>query len=539
MADVQQIKAQRDRFLAFSFASADLFIETEKDGSVIFALGSSKSLTGFDEKALLGRQWLELFSPADRTNLIRFSQNGKPGRRWGPLEVRFADEFSKRSAIVSAIRMPEGDHTYVTVSLLTDVMARMATINMQQDSFKLLNKDSFLQVAREALEIARSLGCAIELTLLEIPDCQQLRDRLGRDWWANFIQALGRILGMNALDGKAASEIQEGRYCVIHDQAVNSAAIREQIVALAKKLDPSEKGFSIHSRTISGDLRALGERDATKAVIYTISEFQRLGLALTIDSLNNSFPAYAKANAQKIQQFRSMVETLSFDMFFQPVIDLESRDCLYFEMLARFRGEESAQEWVILGEDIGMSPDFDIAVCERALNYLQYKSQGRRSRFAINLSGRSIQSDGFLKAIMAKLAQHKGASERLVFEITDSSAIQDLTAAARFIHLLRSENYKVCLDDFGTSEAALQCLDKLGADYLKIDNQYTRKILHSERDRILVRNLVRLCEEKKIPVLAEKIENVEEAAALQELGIGIGQGFLYGKPMPKPDYSNV
>jgi EAL domain-containing protein (putative c-di-GMP-specific phosphodiesterase class I) len=206
-------------------------------------------------------------------------------------------------------------------------------------------------------------------------------------------------------------------------------------------------------------------------------------------------------------------------------------------MLSRFRGESTTQEWIIFGEDIGMAPSFDMAVCERALNYLQYKSQGRRTKFAVNLSGLSIQNEHFFKNLTAKLASFKGAADRIMFEITESAAIQDLDAVSKYVQILRDQGYKVCLDDFGAGAAAFQYLQKLPVDYVKIDGQYTRRVVASERDRVLLKNLANMCGDLGIAVVAEQIELPEQAEIMRDMGIALGQGFLFARPNAKPEYA--
>ncbi len=536
--DVKAVKDQRDRFLAFALASSDLFLEIGDKGAVAFVFGAPKSVTGVDEKTLAGRPWLELFSNKDQARLEQLIQQARPGVRCGPLQVTLDGALGGgRTAIMTGIKMPDTTSFYITVGFLTPLMERLARILHEQEDFNLLNKDEFIRNANDTLSTARSIGQNVDMTLLEIADSKAVKKRMGQENWEGFTMALTRILSESAADGQAAGQIAEGRYSVIHDKSITADAIRSQIASLTQQTDPEGKGFDISTKTVSADLRTLNEREASKALIYTLNEFERKGNGLTIDNLNNSFKAYVTANAHKIQMFKSMIETLSFELHFQPIVDMRNLECAHYEMLSRFRGEGSPQEWVIFGEDIGMAAELDIAVCERALNYLQYKSQGRRTRFAINLSGQSIQSEAFFKSLMTKLGQYKGASERLMFEITESTAIQDLELVRRHIQILQSENFKVCMDDFGAGAASFQYLQSLPVNYVKIDGQYTRKIVTSERDRVMVLNLARMCHDLGIAVVAEQIEEQQQADMMLDMGITLGQGYLFARPMPKPEYT--
>ena len=534
----QKLKNQRDRFLAFSFASADLFIEMDANGVVTFALGAAKGLSGISDKALIGRNWLDLFSMRDRRTLTALMDGrAQPGQRCGPYHVKMDDMLcGGREAIVTAIKMPDRENFYVTVGFLNDLMVQMAKMVREQEEHVLLDKDTFLHAAQESLDLARTMGREVDMTLLDIPEAQKVKERVGDDNWNKLTKSITGILGTHSIDGHAAAQIAEGRYSVIHDKNINSDTLRFQIEELSKQADPEGNGVEVGSKTVTSDLQSLSEREASKALVYTINEFERKGAALNIDTLNTGFKAYVSANAHKIHQFKTMIEQLSFDLYFHPIVDMKTLECSHFEMLSRFRGGGSTQEWVIFGEDIGMAPDFDIAVCERAINYLLYKSSGRRSVFAINLSGQSIQNEQFFKTLMAKLSLHKDLAQRLIFEITESTTITQLEMVNKFIKILQAAGYRICLDDFGTGSGSFQYLQQLDVDYIKINGLYTKKILESERDKILIKNLVRMCNDLNITTIAEKVELKKQADTMKELGVAMGQGYFFATPGSKPDY---
>jgi EAL domain-containing protein (putative c-di-GMP-specific phosphodiesterase class I) len=533
----QKLKNQRDLFLAFAFAASDLFLEVGKDGTVLFALGAAKALTGIDHDTLVGRAWLGIFTQRDHPQLIMMRKRARAGERVGPYLVALDENIGEgQKAIVTGIRMPDKESFYITLAFSSAIMEQVAAAT---ESLHLLDKDDFIDAAREVMDIARGTQQNLEMTLLDIPESKTIRERVGADVWDKFTQSITELLSTQSVDGQAAAMIGEGRYSVIHDNNIDSETLRSQIENFAKQQDPSGEGFEIVSKTVTADLESLSERETTKALIYTINEFERKGAGLNIENLNSGFKAYVTANAQKIQQFKSMVETLSFDFHFQPVVNLETLECVHYEMLSRFRQEGSTQEWIIFGEDIGMAADFDIAVCERAINYLLYKGGTSRTRFAVNLSGQSIQNEQFFKTLYAKLSLHKDLASRLIFEITESTTITELDLVNKFIGQLQETGFEVCLDDFGAGSASFQYLQKLHVNYVKIDGQYTQKLLSSRRDAVLIKNLAQMCHDLDIRVIAERIEYEGQLERLRAYNIGYGQGFLFGHPLPKPQYNKT
>lgn len=537
MDKLTSIKNQRDRFLAFSFASADLFLEVGETNIIDFALGAAQTLTGINDKSLIGQNWLDIFSREDRPTLTKMRARAKAVERCGPFLVTLDEKLGKgQRAILTAIKMPGTEKIYITLGFSNTMMIELSNAISQRDEYRLLDKDNFLISARDAIDVARTMGQDLDMTLLDIENIGEIKDRMGEDWWGTFRAAVTELLCSHSTDGQSAAEIDDGRYSIIHDKTVTTESLLAQLTALAAEKAPDEKDFEIKSKTVQADIQSLSERETSKALVYTINEFERKGTTLNIETLNTGFKAYVSANAHKIQQFKTMIEQLNFDFHYQPIVDIETLAVSHYEMLARFKDHGSTQEWIIFGEDIGMAADFDIAVCERAINYLLYKSQGRNTKFAVNLSGQSIQNEQFFKTLLAKLDPHAHLSKRIIFEITESTTIKELDMVNNFIGILQERGFKVCLDDFGAGSASFQYLQKLHIDYLKIDGQYTRKLLTSQRDAVMVKNLARMCADLGITVIAEVVEKIEQARMIRDMGIPLAQGFLYSRPLPKPDF---
>ncbi len=538
MADDKNIKEQRDRFLAFSFASSDLFIEVSEDGKITYALGAAKGLTGVEDDTLSGVHWLDVFARIDRPTLVALYAKAKPVQRCGPILVSIDPKFGEgRKAVLTAIKMPDSEKFYITLGFTSVLMARTGEMLKVTEEKDLLDKETFLHAAKEALNMARNLNQEVDLTLLDFTDMDSFRQRLDKDGWKDFTDTIGGYLRSRSLDGRSAAEISEGRFGILHDKEIESEMLRSQMSEIARQADPSGEDVTIKSKTVTSDLDTISERDATKAILYTINEFQRKGTELTIETLNTSFKAYISANAQKVSQFNEMLRQQTFNMYFQPIVELNNGyDAIHFEMLSRFLDGGSTLEWIMFGEDIGMAPEFDMAVLDRTLNYLRYKSSGRRSRFSINISGQSIQNSRFFDKMFDKLLANKEYAERLIFEITESSQIEDLQKVGNHIACLRGEGFQVCLDDFGAGSASFQYLQALHVDYLKIDGQYTKGIMTSERDTVMVKNLISMCRDLDIKVIAEMIETEEQLYRIRHLGAEYAQGYLFSKPRPKPEY---
>jgi EAL domain-containing protein (putative c-di-GMP-specific phosphodiesterase class I) len=536
MSENQEIKSQRDRFLAFSFASSDLFIEVSIDGSILYALGATKGMTGFDETEIIGKKWLNLFSVYDQAQVIHLYETSKTGKRCGPLLVELNELVTKRKAVFTGIKMPGSNKFYITLAFGNLIMSKIAGALGPSGNKKALTREGFIEQAKDTLELARSLGQNVDMTLLDFSPTQEDRKRMGEKNWSALVSSMASFLQTQSADGQAAAEIADGRFSIIHNQDIDHEYLRKRMESIALENDPENQGVEILTKTLSSDLTNLSDRDAARALVYTINEFERNGTSLTIENLNSGFKAFAETNAQKIKEFKALIERLDFSLFFQPIVNLKTMEVSHYEMLSRFKTGDTL-EWVMFGEDIGMAPEFDIAVIERAINHINFKAGASRTKFSVNISGQSIEDETFLQKLEEKLAKNKDIKERLQFEITESSHITDLDKVNDFIEKLQKDGFKVALDDFGAGATSFQYLQKLKVDCVKIDGKYIRKLLSSQRDAAMVKNLTQMCKDLGISVVAEYVEETAQCDILKELGVDYGQGYLFGKPESAPSFT--
>jgi diguanylate cyclase (GGDEF)-like protein len=151
--------------------------------------------------------------------------------------------------------------------------------------------------------------------------------------------------------------------------------------------------------------------------------------------------------------------------------------------------------------------------------------------FSINVSGQSIGSKGFFDFVSAELAKGDIPGHKLIFEITESAAIDSFTHAEEFVRHLRRYGCRFSLDDFGVGFSSYSYLKKLKVDYLKIDGSFIRDMLRNEVDVALVSSMNETSRFLGIKTIAESVENEETLEKLREIGVDYVQGYHTGRPM--------
>jgi EAL domain-containing protein (putative c-di-GMP-specific phosphodiesterase class I) len=215
------------------------------------------------------------------------------------------------------------------------------------------------------------------------------------------------------------------------------------------------------------------------------------------------------------------------------VVDLKTGLAHHHEALVRFEDGGSPFQLIRMAEEFDLIEELDHAIAEMAVKRLVSDRTGDL-KLAVNVSGRTIVSETFVNHIAGLLTKHDTAKGRLIFEITETSAIDDLPRANLHIQGLRGLGSLVCLDDFGAGASSFAYLQELSLDIVKIDGRYVRELAGNGRDGAMVRRLVELCRDLKIRTVAEMVETAEVEEVVRKAGVDFAQGWLFGKPADQP-----
>src|SRR5882672_2292585 len=144
-------RAERDRFVAFAFAAADLLLEVDANGKVVFAAGALKSLTGKDSKGLVGRPFYDLLGPTDRALAKLLLKSIKGGGRLSPITVHLA-ENEAATLVLGGCRLPTEPESYqLTLTVPPTAQSGKDEGGEHDPATGLLTKDSFARMAKERL----------------------------------------------------------------------------------------------------------------------------------------------------------------------------------------------------------------------------------------------------------------------------------------------------------------------------------------------------------------------------------------------------
>jgi EAL domain-containing protein (putative c-di-GMP-specific phosphodiesterase class I) len=151
---------------------------------------------------------------------------------------------------------------------------------------------------------------------------------------------------------------------------------------------------------------------------------------------------------------------------------------------------------------------------------------------AINLSGTSLNAEGFLDFVRQKALEHALPPQSICFEITETAAINNLRKAAEFIREFKSMGFLFALDDFGTGTSSFGYLKNLPVDYLKIDGGFVKNLERDAIDKAMTETINRIGHIMGIKTVAEYAENGAIIQELRNMGVDYAQGYGVCKPTP-------
>ena len=209
----------------------------------------------------------------------------------------------------------------------------------------------------------------------------------------------------------------------------------------------------------------------------------------------------------------------------QPICGLHDEAPRGYEALVRFPngGQRTPDVWFAEAHRAGLGEELELLAVASALEALADVPPD--AFLAVNVSPQTVVGPG-LGPLLAGVDR-----DRLVLELTEHAPVSDYGALAERLAALRAQGLRIAVDDCGAGFASLRHVALIGPEFLKLDTVLCRDVREPVR-AALTRALVGFARETGATVIAEGIETVDDLAALRELGVPLGQGYLFSPPAP-------
>lgn len=245
------------------------------------------------------------------------------------------------------------------------------------------------------------------------------------------------------------------------------------------------------------------------------------------------------AESETLSLLQHAIEYDAFELYCQPIVPMSASDNgLHCEVLLRLESREghmvSPGMFIPLAERHGLMNKVDWWVVNKTLTLLENNAKQceQLAKIAINLSGITLGDEVLLRHIIQRVQNSSVPAEKLCFEITETTAVTNLSAAQGFIQSLRALGCHFALDDFGAGMSSFMYLKNLDVDYVKIDGSFVRNIARDQIDLATVTAINNIAHSMGKKTIAEFVVDEHTCDVLRALSVDYGQGFALGKPQP-------
>ncbi|HQZ95089.1 MAG TPA: EAL domain-containing protein [Pyrinomonadaceae bacterium] len=244
---------------------------------------------------------------------------------------------------------------------------------------------------------------------------------------------------------------------------------------------------------------------------------------------------------------RFAIERNEFELYYQPIISLDTAALSGFEALVRWnhpqRGLVPPNEFIPISESTGLIIPMTVqilhAACSQVVKWQSRSNLSEPLSIAVNLSGKHFGHPALVEQIQTVIAETGINPESLKLELTESAVMDNAETAILMLKQIKETGVRVSIDDFGTGYSSLSYLHRFPIDLLKVDRSFVSAMEENTENGEIVRTVIALAKALKLKVVAEGIESIHQFHQLSILGCEYGQGYLFSKPLPVADIERL
>jgi sensor c-di-GMP phosphodiesterase-like protein len=274
---------------------------------------------------------------------------------------------------------------------------------------------------------------------------------------------------------------------------------------------------------------------ARELMVYLVPFGLLVGLALA-----TGFYFLVRRQVSLPALLRAALRRDEFFLMYQPIVRLETRECVGAEALVRWRRRDGTlilpELFIPIAEESGIIT----SITRRILALIEHEAPALVKAFphlhvSVNLSSLDLQSADIVEQLSELMRRSGMVPANLMVEATERGLI-NVDLAMPIVHEIRASGIDVAIDDFGTGYSSLSYLTTLHVDFLKIDKSFVDTIGTTAPTNTVVQHIIEIAKSLNLAIIAEGVETEAQAEFLRERGVQFAQGFLYAKPMSPEDF---
>ncbi|MCZ6589385.1 MAG: EAL domain-containing protein [Alphaproteobacteria bacterium] len=535
-------------------SSGDLFYEWDLIADRLTWVGQTSDVIGIaDVKSIVkGSTYLQRIHPEDLP------------RRMVALSEHF--ENSRTFDIEYRLRRDDGQFTWIqeravaatdsegTPQRLTGIVRDISEHKNTEEEVDFLTNHDALTGQYNRLRLREALGQTVETTirrkgqggflLVGLDKLNIVADVYGDETADAIVLAVAQRIEQCLRAGDIVGRVGFDRFAVIlsdcSEQLITAVAdrflatIRESAVATSNgpMYVTASIGATMFPTSAKNVREVVGQAD------NALRSARRLGCDCYLefrDVPNQHIPE--RPDLVIAEQVKQALRDDRIVLAYQPIVSSHDGAPTFYEALVRMLDEEGepvpAGLFVPIVEQMGLMRLVDRRVLDLGISAL---TENPEISLSINVSGMTAVDPVWLRQLYESLEARPDVASRLILEITETVALDDIADSSLFVRSVTELGCRVALDDFGAGYTSFRHLRALNVDLVKIDGSFVRDLPTNPDNQLFVRTLINLAKGIGLKTVAEWVENEEEAELLRSEGIDFLQGWYYGKPTIEPPW---
>ena len=557
----EEIRARGARFRALIEHSSDGVTVADADGRIVYDSPSVAALLGYEDGERVGHASAD-YIHEDDVRLLTNSFERLTGSTNDTVEVRLRRRDGEwRWAEVHLSNLLDEPDIAGIVANFRDVTerrqleGRLAHQAFHDDLTGLANRALFQDRVSHALcSHARDGASQLALIFIDLDDFKTVNDAHGHGVGDEVLVAVAQRIGAAVRSGDTCARFGGDEFAILLENLPQPGLAYEVGARILESL-------RTEIRTAAGAV----ELNASLGIVFSTPGIDASDLIRNADLAMYEAKGQGKGRFEIFEQgmhdavlerlalksdLRRAVDNGEFVPHYQPVIELATGKVVGAEALARWqhpeRGLLAPSAFIDLAEETGLIVPLGRNILRLACNDAARwgSTFGDTPKLSVNLSARQLQHESIVEDVAEILAESGLEPSSLTLEITESVLIADPDAASKVLARLKELGVTLALDDFGTGYSSLSYLGRFPVDVLKIDRSFVAGMGAGAGDSgaagteaALLEAIVGLGQMLHLSVVAEGIERPDQLARLDALGCGLGQGFLFAKPMPDAEFN--
>jgi diguanylate cyclase (GGDEF)-like protein/PAS domain S-box-containing protein len=550
--------AQAEERFRTAFAEAPIGMAlVSLEGRFLQVNKALAQIAGYDEDQLLAMAFAsELTHPDDR----RADRHATKAMRGGETRIYDTEKRYLHAAghIVwvaihtTLIHDEHGAPAYF-LSQIEDITARRRyELQLQHmadhDSLTgLLNRRAYERRLQEHLLRGERYGHEGAVLVIDLDDFKEVNDTLGHSAGDELIARVAAALAARLRDSDTLARLGGDEFAILTPTGgrVEAERLADSLLRTVRR-ERAARGPGGRARPITASIGVaplasavgLGAEEAlinADLAMYDAKEAGR-DRSETYGGPSRG-QARIEARLEWVERIRAALDEDRLVLHAQPVVETATGRTTQHELLVRMLDPHGdliqPGSFLPIAERFGLIREIDRWVMTRAIRMLgEHRLAGRRPTVEINISGHSLGDSELAEQIGHELHIAGVHATQLIFEVTETTAIDNIAAARTFAEQLGKLGCRFALDDFGAGFGSFYYLKHLPFDFIKIDGEFVRNCTADATDRLVIRAVVELARGMGKRTIAEFVGDQATLQTLGELGVDYAQGFYLGRPAP-------